>query len=222
MKRLLFFFAVLVAPCFLIAQKADSAEHHFATDSLLQEVTVTAFHSRMQWKSVPAAVAILGSKEMDRYTNTSFVPLFNTVPGVRIEERSPASYRLSIRGSLLRSPFGVRNVKIYWDDIPLTDAGGNTYLNLVDMNTLTSAEIIKGPAASVYGANTGGAVLLRSDISFSDSVKSHFTAGISAGAYGLFQEQLGWQHTTKKFISSNRCINNQMGIVNNLLLGKMY
>jgi iron complex outermembrane receptor protein len=109
---------------------------------------------------------VLGSKEMNRYGNISFVPVFNTVPGVRIEERSPASYRLSIRGSLLRSPFGVRNVKVYWNEIPLSDAGGNTYLNLVDLNTLTSAEVIKGPAASVYGAGTGGAVLLRSDLGF--------------------------------------------------------
>ena len=42
-----------------------------------------------------------------------------------MEERSPGSYRLSIRGSLLRSPFGVRNVKLYLDDFIFTDAGGN-------------------------------------------------------------------------------------------------
>jgi iron complex outermembrane receptor protein len=46
-----------------------------------------------------------------------------------MEERSPGSYRLNIRGSSLRSPFGVRNVKIYYNNIPFTDPGGNTYLN---------------------------------------------------------------------------------------------
>ncbi len=168
----------------------------------LDEVVVEAFQSKLQWKAVPAAVALIGAKEMNRYINTSLVPVFNTVPGIRMEERSPASYRLSVRGSLLRSPFGVRNVKVYWNDIPLSDGGGNTYLNLININNISSAEIIKGPAASVYGAGTGGAVLLRSALSFSDSVLNHFSTGISIGSYGLFQQQAGWTYTSPKFSSS--------------------
>ena len=73
-----------------------------------------------------------------------------------MEERSPGSYRMNIRGSTLRSPFGVRNVKIYWDEIPFTDAGGNTYLNQLSYYNFNSLEVIKGPGGSVYGAGTGG------------------------------------------------------------------
>ena len=149
-------------PVWLLSQAKDSIRYQSASDSALQEVVVNAFLSHQHWKAVPAAVAIITSKEINRYSNTSLVSVLNTIPGLRMEERSPASYRLSVRGSLLRSPFGVRNVKVYWNEIPLTDAGGNTYLNLVDINQLTGAEIIKGPAASMYGAGTGGALLLRS------------------------------------------------------------
>jgi iron complex outermembrane receptor protein len=210
MKRFLFLLNGLVFPVIMFSQgknvlPKDTTDKHIA---VLEEVIVEAFHSRQQWKAIPAAVAVIGSKEMNRYANTSFVPVFNTVPGVRIEERSPASYRLSIRGSLLRSPFGVRNVKVYWNDIPLSDAGGNTYLNLVDLNTLTSAEVIKGPAASVYGAGTGGAVLVRADHGFSIS-KNGFTAGITGGSYGLFNEQLGWQYQSKNFSSSLQQVHQQ-------------
>lgn len=195
-------------PVLLFSQQAgDTSANKPVT--ILKEVVVEAFHSNQQWKAVPAAVAVLGSAEMERYANTSFVPLFNLVPGVRMEERSPASYRLSVRGSLLRSPFGVRNVKVYWNNIPLTDGGGNTYLNLVDMNELTGVEIIKGPAASVYGAGTGGAVLLRSDLSFADSTRDHFITGLSGGSYGLFQEQAGWMHSSKKFSSSLQQLHQQ-------------
>ena len=171
-------------------------------DTILQEVTVQAFNTRLQWKAVPAAVATITSKEINRYANTSLVPILNTVPGVRMEERSPASYRLSVRGSLLRSPFGVRNVKVYWNDIPLTDGGGNTYLNLVDMNQLTAAEIIKGPAASMYGAGTGGALLLRSDLAFSNTSQNRYSAGMTGGSYGLFAERVSWQYNAKYFASS--------------------
>jgi iron complex outermembrane receptor protein len=196
-------------PFFLLVCFCCIAEISFCqTDTLLpkntdtlQEVTVEAFNSRVQWKSVPAAVAIIGHKEMERYAPTSLVPVFNTVPGVRMEERSPASYRLSFRGSLLRSPFGVRNIKVYWNGIPLSDGGGNTYLNLVDMSQLTGSEIIKGPAASVYGAGTGGSLLLNSALDHQTKPKHDFTAGISAGSYGLFQEQLGWTYADKNLVS---------------------
>ena len=168
----------------------------------LDEVVVQAFNAGTQWKKIPAAVAVITANDMNRYAGTSLVPVLNEVPGIRMEERSPASYRLSIRGSLLRSPFGVRNVKVYWNDIPLTDAGGNTYLNLVEMNELTGAELIKGPAASVYGAGTGGALLLKSEQRFSSAAENHFTTGITGGSYGLFGEQAGWNYSKTNFTSS--------------------
>jgi iron complex outermembrane receptor protein len=103
-----------------------------------------------------------------------------------MEERSPGSYRFSIRGSSLRSPFGVRNVKFYWNGLPLTDGGGNTYLNLLDFGALNSMEIIKGPGGSLYGAGTGGVVLLQS----ADN-KNEFQGSVSGGSYGLFRAQAG-------------------------------
>lgn len=217
MKKISFLFTLFVFPAVLFSQQKDTASP--LSDSLLLRqqvqgapityVTVEAFQSNRQWKTVPASVAVLTADEFNRYANTTYVPLFNLVPGVRVEERSPASYRLSIRGSLLRSPFGVRNVKVYWNGIPLTDGGGNTYLNLVDLNEISGAEIIKGPAASTYGAGTGGAVLLQSKQDFSQATQNSFTAGISGGSYGLFQQQLGWNHTTKNFTSSLQQLHQQ-------------
>ena len=135
----------------------------FTDTATLETVTVTAFGGAANWIDAPATIALINKTELQRFDNKTLVPILNTVAGVRMEERSPGSYRLSIRGSLLRSPFGVRNIKVYWNDIPLTDAGGNTYLNLIDISQLSSIEIIKGPASSMYGANTGGAVLLKSN-----------------------------------------------------------
>ena len=79
---------------------------------MLQEVVVKAYGHDRPAVVVPAAVAVFGKEDFSRFSNTSLVPLLNNQPGIRMEERSPGSYRLSIRGSSLRSPFGVRNVKI--------------------------------------------------------------------------------------------------------------
>src|SRR5207245_1200850 len=119
----------------------------------------------------------------------SLVSSMNTVPGVRMEERSPGSYRLSIRGSLLRSPFGVRDVKVYYDEIPLTDAGGNTYLNAIDVNSVQGIEILKGPDGSLFGANSGGVVLISPVNRYNDN--NYLSAELNGGSYGLFHENIG-------------------------------
>lgn len=134
------------------------------TDSLqvLDEVTVRAFEQNRKVSNTVAVVKIIELNNGDLYNKTSLVNSFNTVSGVRMEERSPGSYRINIRGSSLRSPFGVRNVKVYWNNIPFTDAGGNTYFNQFAWNNFSSIEIFKGPAGSMYGAGTGGLILINS------------------------------------------------------------
>ena len=168
--------------CFLTALcccLAAGAQETTVIDSskTLETVTVRAFEQNKQLREVPAAVIVVDRAQLDRFSNTSLVPALNSSPGVRMEERSPGSYRLNIRGSTLRSPFGVRNVKVYWNDIPFTDPGGNTYLNQLGISNIQSAEVIKGPAGSVYGAGTGGAILLQSQA-------GQWLPGISAGYTG--------------------------------------
>ena len=201
---LLFFLSI-----FLVGNLFCQDSTRLPSDSALGEILVTAFQSHQQWKTVPAAVAPISSHDLERYSNASMLPAFNIIPGARMEERSPNSYRLSLRGSLLRSPFGIRNVKVYWNDIPLTDGGGNTYLNLVDMAEITSAEILKGPVASVYGVGTGGALLLKTDLPFSAKPQNNYTVGTSGGSYGLFSEQAGWEYRQKQLSTSLQQIHQQ-------------
>ncbi|SJZ51078.1 TonB-dependent receptor [Sediminibacterium ginsengisoli] len=179
------------------------------TTTLLEEVTVSSFHSTVRWKEAPAAVAVIGKDELQRYAPVSLVPVLNILPGARMEERSPGSYRLSVRGSLLRSPFGVRNVKVYWNQLPLTDGGGNTYLNLVDMNSITGATLLKGPAASMYGAGTGGVLLLNSNTAFSDRISDEAALAVTGGSFGQFQQRASWQHTGPGITSSLQQVHQQ-------------
>lgn len=157
----------------------------FTQDTIrLDEVIVRAYESNRPLLQTAASVGILSRRDLtDRFGTPTLVPALNTIPGVRADERSPGSYRLSIRGSLIRSPFGVRNVKVYWNDLLLTDAGGNTPLNALDVRGLGRAEIIKGPAGSLYGANTGGAVLF-SGLTVTPGKSSVEFSGLG-GSYGL-------------------------------------
>ncbi|MDI9364249.1 MAG: TonB-dependent receptor [Flavobacterium sp.] len=174
---------------------------HTSITDTLAEVQISAFGLNKHWKEVPASVGIITIKQIEHVGTNNFLPAVNTIPGVRMEERSPNSYRLSIRGSLLRSPFGVRNIKVYWNGLPLTDGGGNTYFNLIDATQLSALEIIKGPAASLYGANTGGVVLLKSSIPFTNKTENHYQLAVNGGSYGLAQLQASWQYQTASFSS---------------------
>jgi iron complex outermembrane recepter protein len=182
-----FLLAFLLPASFACAQSLDSTQQ-------LQPVTIQAYATDRTLEEVAASVAYIGPQSLERFSNTSILPALNVVPGVRMEERSPGSYRFSIRGSLLRSPFGIRNVKVYWNGLPFTDGGGNTYLNLIDFNSIGSLEVIKGPGGSLYGAGTGGVILLNSPI----IRKNQFEIQALAGSYGLRRYAFSGQLQSEK------------------------
>jgi iron complex outermembrane recepter protein len=160
--------------CFSQEEQTDSSK-------TLNEVFVKAYEQNRKLIEVAAPVSITGQSQLKRFSNTSILPAVNSIPGVRMEERSPGSYRLNIRGSSLRSPFGVRDIKIYLNEIPLTDPSGNTYLNQLSYYNFNSIEFIKGPASSLYGAGVGGAMLIH-------TLPAKWASGIaldySAGSFG--------------------------------------
>lgn len=158
------------------------------TTKKLTEVVIRPYFSVQPLLRSTGSVGILDQAVLDQQPNSSMVTAMNTIPGVRMEERSPGSYRLSLRGSLLRSPFGIRNVKIYVDDFPLTDAGGNTYLNALDISAAGSIEVLKGPQSSIYGANSGGVVLIQPQVLTTDSSRVSFN--LTGGSFGLFRENV--------------------------------
>ncbi len=178
----------------LLAIQAQGQEKKDSVASM-ESIVVRGYESNAKLIQVPASISTISKAELQQFSSYSILPGFNAVAGVRMEERSPGSYRLSIRGSLLRSPFGVRNVKVYMDEMLFTDAGGNSYLNLLDVNSIGGAEVIKGPAGSIYGAGTGGALLLSGASIAGESKQDTSLINIKAlgGRYGTFNESVQYQ-----------------------------
>lgn len=165
----------------------------------LDSVQVHAFEQNRSLLYSTAPVVTVRREEAIPGNKSSLLSGLNTLAGVRMEERSPASYRINIRGSSLRAPFGVRNVKVYWNNIPITDPGGNTYFNQFVPNNFNSLEVIKGPAGSLYGAGTGGAILM-------SSIDKQWKPGLSleyiTGSYNL-QNIMGQYRFGKKDEAEN-------------------
>lgn len=163
----------------------------------LKEVVIRPYFSSQPLFRSTGAVGVLNQDLLDKQPGSSLVTAVNTIAGVRMEERSPGSYRLSVRGSLLRSPFGIRNVKIYFDGFPLTDAGGNSYLNALDIAAAGSIEVLKGPQSSIYGANSGGVILIEPAVFKQDSTL--LNANLTGGSYGLFRENVNLSKQWKNY-----------------------
>src|SRR5688500_168133 len=75
-------------------------------NTVLNEVTVVGYENNRKLKEVAGGVAVVTGRELRRGDMSSIAPALNSIPGVRMEEQTPGgSARLSIRGSVLRSPF---------------------------------------------------------------------------------------------------------------------
>ncbi len=182
-KALALFFSTS-ASCHLIAQEVQLTD---SIDNPLSPIQINAYFAKRPLLTLTSSAQSIGQDLIASQGNQTLLTAINTVPGIRMEERSPGSYRLAMRGSLIRSPFGIRNAKIYVDEFPLTDAGGNTYLNLLDPASVRGLHIIKGPDGSIYGPNSGGVIQLTPN-GFDAHLSS--SLAIQGGSFGGFQEQL--------------------------------
>ncbi|GGG63774.1 TonB-dependent receptor [Epilithonimonas arachidiradicis] len=165
----------LFSASILFSQKRDSA-------TLISEVRIDAYKKPTAFINSTKSVSVISENLLNQNTPERMLESINQIAGARMEERSPGSYRISLRGSTLRSPFGVRNVKVYLDDFILSDASGNTYFNVISPELIDRMEIYKGPESGDYGAVTGGTVLLKTKSS------ENLSVNLSVGSYGTFNQ----------------------------------
>ena len=113
----------------------------------------------------PAVLTVSGDRALlatvPAFGAASLTPAANRLPGVRLETRAPGSYRLSLRSTARRSPFGVRDVRVYWNELPLTQPGGETPLNFLELANVDELNVGKGPFDVSSGSPLGGTASLR-------------------------------------------------------------
>lgn len=116
-------------------------------------IVVTATRSPKPVTQVPAAVTVVEQKQiLQGRPATGVDETLRYAPGVQAERRfGPDDVRISIRGSGVRSTFGVRSVRILIDGIPLTEVDGQTRLEPIDLDAVARVEVLRGPNSTLYG-----------------------------------------------------------------------
>lgn len=149
----------------------------------LNEVRITAYSSNKTSKETAGAVANISGSQLRQGSGVSLQPALNSVPGVRMDQSTLSESRISIRGNGVRSPWGIRNIKIYVNDIPVTEADGTSRIEALAVSDIGQAEIIKGPASSIYGGGTGGVINFQ--LQRSPYQEQSVEVSSLAGSYGL-------------------------------------
>ncbi|MGE5424175.1 MAG: TonB-dependent receptor family protein [Syntrophothermus sp.] len=159
MKKLCLFIVLLAFTISLNAQEAKK-------DSLrvrdISGIEVTAVRSKIPLREIPAGISIVGADQLKKFSKTIAADeALRLVPGVRIDNGTSGSrVHLYIRGQGVLTETGFRGVGVLIDGIPVNDpAGFAPDLFDVDWATVSSIEVVKGLAASLYGTGSTGGVL---------------------------------------------------------------
>jgi iron complex outermembrane receptor protein len=124
------------------------------------------------------------------------VSAINQISGVYILSGALNTNRITIRGVGARTLYGTDKLRLYYNDIPITNGSGFSTLESFDLENLSAVEVIKGPKATNYGANLGGAILLNSKQP--NNVSTYFRNNFTIGSYNLLKNNLQFSHTENK------------------------
>ena len=170
----------------------------------LNEVQILGsnFHQKLQ--NIPTSISIISNKDFEENT-TNFNNIINKAPGVYMHSGTSTTNRITIRGIGSRNLYGTNKIKIYYDDIPLTNGSGESSVEDIELSTLGRIEIIKGPTSSIFGSGLGGTIQLIPHKGYfnATSLKSNVSIGSFGQKKYTLQSMLGNQTNAANIVYAN-------------------
>jgi iron complex outermembrane recepter protein len=140
---------------------------------------ITAHRMTMPARESPMATTVVEREELRAMPRSvGAEEALRLVPGVKVENQANGErVHLSIRGVGILTERGIRGIKVLLDGLPLNDPTGFCPdLFDVDWATVERIEVLRGPAAALYGGGSSGGVI---SISTRDGPPEPFAAGAS-------------------------------------------
>jgi len=193
MKKTLFsLLFILTTPSVLLAQVTTENDSITRLNEVIVIDTLTAKNAI---GIVPSQ--IIGETTFSNYSPVDFISSLNQVSGLYALSGALNTNRITIRGVGSRTLYGTDKLRLYYNNIPITNGTGSSTIEAFDLENLTSVEVIKGPKGTGFGTNLGGAIILNTK-QLSDQ-PTKFTNNTTIGSYGLFKNSLGFTHAEDNF-----------------------
>lgn len=175
-------------------------------------VIITMVRQNIPLKQNPSATTVVGPEALRSMPRGIAVDeALKLVPGVKIDNNADGSrVHMSIRGQGILTERGIRGIKILLDGMPLNDPSGvaSDFYD-VDWTTAKRIEVLRGPAAALYGGGSSAGVV---NIMTEDGGDKPAGIEISStfGSYG-FWKTLGQMDGTVKNMNYRMSVSRMMG-----------
>lgn len=168
------------------------------TDSITQldEVVLTQDAIPKKATGITSSSKIAG-RTFERFNPTDIPSAINQISGVYILSGAINTNRITVRGIGARTPYGTNKLRMYFNGIPVTNGAGSSTIEAYDFESLGAVEVIKGPKATAYGSNLGGAILLETKASVED--RTQLINSFTVGSYNMLKDNLSFSHSEDGF-----------------------
>ncbi|MCW3089733.1 MAG: TonB-dependent receptor plug [Ferruginibacter sp.] len=185
------------------------------TPTELDPVTITATRAAQKISETGRSITVIDGKMFRQLPVNSIDELLKYVPGVEVQSRGPmgAQSDIVIRGGTFQQ------VLVLLDGIKVNDPVTGHFSSYIPVapSEIDRIEILRGPAAAVYGAEAVGGVINIITKTFNQYKKEKSTntsIGMALGEYGFVNANAGFQTT-------GPTVNAALGILSNNTTGQL-
>jgi len=150
-------FTLPVSVLMLLAMSSIAHSEELGTgNQAVDTISVTATRIERATKEVPSAISVIDSERIEGARMMNIKDAIQGTPGVLIDSKNGGyDVRLIIRGAGQKANYGVREIMVLRDGVPMTDPDSFSRFDYFDTQDVERIEITKGPG-SLYGAGSAG------------------------------------------------------------------
>jgi iron complex outermembrane receptor protein len=173
----------------LPAQAQDSSRA--SSEAMLAPVVINAAQPEAAsgpdlWRATAAIDSVDGAVLREGQMQINLSESLARVPGLVVLNRQnfAQDLQISVRGFGARSTFGVRGLRLYVDGIPASAPDGQGQAANFTLGNAARIDVVRGPAAVLYGNSAGGALLLYTEDGEEPGL---WRSGMAVGPDGLWR-----------------------------------
>ncbi len=168
---------------------------------VLDKMSVTATKVATPTKEVSESISVIDEKTIEDKNVLNVQDALQNVSGViAASSTNSPSPKLIIRGAGLKASYGVREIMVMKDGVPMTDPDSFTRFDFIDMQDVSSIEVQKGPGSINAVNSTGGVIQLITKSVFAED-KNSVKVGIGDDGQKNFNTKLRGKISDSDFAS---------------------